>query len=49
MYRLLYLGMVGGSQGAGAHLIVSLLDDRLELVAGCLSLISDKAYISAKF
>ena len=51
MYRRLRLGMVGGGQGAfigAVHRIASRIDDRFELVAGCLSSTSDKAHSSAK-
>ena len=51
MPRRLRLGMVGGGQGAfigAVHRIASRIDDRYELVAGCLSSSSDKALLSAK-
>ena len=51
MQKLLRLGMVGGGQGAfigAVHRIASRIDDRYELVAGCLSSTSDKALLSAK-
>ena len=51
MSRRLRLGMVGGGQGAfigAVHRIASRIDDRYELVAGCLSSSADKALLSAK-
>ena len=51
MQKRLRLGMVGGGQGAfigAVHRIASRIDDRYELVAGCLSSTSDKASLSAK-
>ena len=51
MPRRLRLGMVGGGQGAfigAVHRIASRIDDRYELVAGCLSSSADKALLSAK-
>ena len=51
MPKRLRLGMVGGGQGAfigAVHRIASRIDDRYELVAGCLSSTSDKALLSAK-
>ncbi len=51
MQKRLRLGMVGGGQGAfigAVHRIASRIDDRYELVAGCLSSTSDKALLSAK-
>ena len=51
MQQRLRLGMVGGGQGAfigAVHRIASRIDDRYELVAGCLSSSSDKALVSAK-
>ena len=51
MPRRLRLGMVGGGQGAfigAVHRIASRIDDRYELVAGCLSSSTDKALLSAK-
>ena len=47
----LRLGMVGGGQGAfigAVHRIASRIDDKYELVAGCLSSSADKALASAK-
>ena len=51
MQKRLRLGMVGGGQGAfigAVHRIASRIDDRYELVAGCLSSTTDKALVSAK-
>tara|TARA_Y100001970_G_scaffold248895_1_gene318899 strand:+ start:99 stop:1238 length:1140 start_codon:yes stop_codon:yes gene_type:complete len=51
MTRKLRLGMVGGGQGAfigAVHRIASRIDDRYNLVAGCLSSTSEKAMASAK-
>ena len=51
MPKRLRLGMVGGGQGAfigAVHRIASRIDDRYELVAGCLSSSADKALLSAK-
>ena len=51
MQRRLRLGMVGGGQGAfigAVHRIASRLDDRYELVAGCLSSTAEKAQTSAQ-
>ena len=51
MTRKLRLGMVGGGQGAfigAVHRIASRIDDRYNLVAGCLSSTSEKAMVSAK-
>ncbi len=51
MPKLLRLGMIGGGQGAfigAVHRIASRIDDRYELLAGCLSSTSDKALLSAK-
>jgi predicted dehydrogenase len=51
MQQRLRLGMVGGGQGAfigAVHRIASRIDDRYELVAGCLSSSADKAMSSAK-
>ena len=51
MPKHLRLGMVGGGQGAfigAVHRIASRIDDRYELLAGCLSSTSDKALLSAK-
>jgi len=51
MQQRLRLGMVGGGQGAfigAVHRIASRIDDRYELVAGCLSSTADKALVSAK-
>ena len=51
MQKRLRLGMVGGGQGAfigAVHRIASRIDDRYELVAGCLSSSADKALVSAK-
>ena len=51
MPRRLRLGMVGGGQGAfigAVHRIASRIDDRYELVAGCLSSSAEKALLSAK-
>ena len=50
MPRRLRLGMVGGGQGAfigAVHRIASRIDDRYELIAGCLSSSADKALLSA--
>ena len=47
----LKLGMIGGGQGAfigAVHRIASRIDDRYELIAGCLSSTADKAIASAK-
>jgi len=46
----LRLGMIGGGQGAfigAVHRIASRIDDRYELLAGCLSSTADKALASA--
>ena len=51
MKKRLRLGMIGGGQGAfigAVHRIASRIDDRYELVAGCLSSSADKALLSAK-
>jgi len=51
MKKKLRLGMIGGGQGAfigAVHRIASRIDDRYELVAGCLSSTAEKALISAK-
>ena len=51
MSKKLRLGMVGGGQGAfigAVHRIASRIDDRYELVAGCLSSSADKAMSSAQ-
>tara|TARA_Y100001960_G_scaffold307348_1_gene363557 strand:+ start:591 stop:1730 length:1140 start_codon:yes stop_codon:yes gene_type:complete len=51
MQKKLRLGMIGGGQGAfigAVHRIASRIDDRYELVAGCLSSTADKALISGK-
>ena len=51
MQKKLRLGMIGGGQGAfigGVHRIASRIDDRYELVAGCLSSTPEKALDSAK-
>ena len=51
MQQRLRLGMVGGGQGAfigAVHRIASRIDDRYELVAGCLSSTADRALASAK-
>ena len=51
MQKRLRLGMVGGGQGAfigAVHRIASRIDNRYELVAGCLSSSADKALVSAK-
>ena len=51
MQKRLRLGMIGGGQGAfigAVHRIASRIDDRYELVAGCLSSSAEKALISAK-
>ncbi len=51
MQKKLRLGMIGGGQGAfigGVHRIASRIDDRYELVAGCLSSTAEKALSSAK-
>ena len=51
MPKRLRLGMVGGGQGAfigAVHRIASRIDDRYELVAGCLSSTAEKAISSAK-
>jgi len=51
MAKRLRLGMIGGGQGAfigAVHRIASRIDDRYELVAGCLSSTADKALASAK-
>ena len=51
MQKRLRLGMIGGGQGAfigAVHRIASRIDDRYELVAGCLSSTAKKAQISAK-
>jgi len=51
MPKKLRLGMVGGGQGAfigAVHRISSRIDDRYELVAGCLSSTPDKALASAQ-
>jgi len=47
----LKLGMIGGGQGAfigAVHRIASRIDNRYELIAGCLSSTKDKALASAK-
>ena len=47
----LKLGMIGGGQGAfigAVHRIASRIDNRYELIAGCLSSTEDKALASAK-
>ena len=47
----LKLGMIGGGQGAfigAVHRIASRIDNRYELIAGCLSSTADKAIASAK-
>ena len=51
MSRRLRLGMIGGGQGAfigAVHRIASRIDDRYELLAGCLSSTADRAHSSAK-
>tara|TARA_Y100000590_G_C15679026_1_gene999094 strand:- start:534 stop:1673 length:1140 start_codon:yes stop_codon:yes gene_type:complete len=51
MPNRLRLGMVGGGQGAfigSVHRIASRIDDRYELVAGCLSSTSERALASGK-
>ena len=51
MFKKLRLGMIGGGQGAfigAVHRIASRIDDRFELIAGCLSSTVDKSLISAK-
>ena len=51
MRKKLRLGMIGGGQGAfigAVHRIASRIDDRYELVAGCLSSTPEKALVSAK-
>ena len=51
MPKRLRLGMIGGGQGAfigAVHRIASRLDDRYELVAGCLSSTPERAHSSAK-
>jgi len=51
MPRRLRLGMIGGGQGAfigAVHRIASRIDDRYELLAGCLSSTADRALASAK-
>ena len=51
MTKRLRLGMIGGGQGAfigGVHRIASRIDDRYELVAGCLSSTPEKALASSK-
>ena len=51
MAKRLRLGMIGGGQGAfigAVHRIAARIDDRYELVAGCLSSSADKAMASAK-
>ena len=51
MSRRLRLGMIGGGQGAfigAVHRIASRIDDRYELLAGCLSSTADRALASAK-
>jgi len=49
--KKLRLGMIGGGQGAfigGVHRIASRIDDKYELVAGCLSSTPEKAQLSGK-
>ena len=49
--KRLRLGMIGGGQGAfigAVHRIASRIDDRYELVAGCLSSTPEKAQLSGK-
>ena len=51
MAKRLRLGMIGGGQGAfigAVHRIASRIDDRYELVAGCLSSTPEKSLASAK-
>ena len=51
MNKRLRLGMIGGGQGAfigSVHRIASRIDDRYELVAGCLSSTPEKSLLSAK-
>tara|TARA_B100000749_G_scaffold3412_1_gene2806 strand:+ start:648 stop:1790 length:1143 start_codon:yes stop_codon:yes gene_type:complete len=51
MPRRLRLGMIGGGQGAfigAVHRIASRIDDRYDLLAGCLSSTADRALASAK-
>ena len=51
MSRRLRLGMIGGGQGAfigAVHRIASRIDDRYDLLAGCLSSTADRALASAK-
>tara|TARA_B100001123_G_scaffold447664_1_gene605939 strand:+ start:268 stop:1407 length:1140 start_codon:yes stop_codon:yes gene_type:complete len=51
MPKRLRLGMIGGGQGAfigAVHRIASRIDDRYELIAGCLSSTADRALESAK-
>ena len=51
MLKKIRLGMIGGGQGAfigAVHRIASRIDDRYELVAGCLSSTAEKAIASAK-
>jgi len=51
MPERLRLGMIGGGQGAfigAVHRIASRIDDRYDLLAGCLSSNADKASASAK-
>tara|TARA_Y100000590_G_scaffold368016_1_gene428409 strand:+ start:368 stop:1516 length:1149 start_codon:yes stop_codon:yes gene_type:complete len=50
MPKKIRLGMIGGGQGAfigAVHRIASRIDDRYELLAGCLSSTSEKALASA--
>ena len=52
MPRRLRLGMIGGGQGAfigAVHRIASRLDDRYELVAGCLSSTPEKTHLSVSY
>ena len=49
--KRLRLGMIGGGQGAfigAVHRIALRIDDRYELVAGCLSSTPEKAQLSGK-
>ena len=51
MNKRLRLGMIGGGQAAfigSVHRIASRIDDRYELVAGCLSSTPEKSLLSAK-
>ena len=51
MNKRLRLGMIGGGQGAfigAVHRMASRIDDRYELVAGCLSSTPEKSLLSAK-